>query len=141
MSTQFPNITIKDECAAPLTDNSTHKHIQQNISLGSPRDSKVIQCNLCKKVVKSTRGLKLHQRSCINNLRDDKNKLLDEVSNSNNIAIRATEDNANKISKAPSEEYENIINGAYENMVFWKKNLFRLLSNSANKQSVDEQTT
>ena len=85
--------------------------------------------------------MKLHQRSCINDLRDDKNKLLDEVSNSNNIATRAAEDNANKISKAPSEEYENIINGAYENMVFWKKNLFRLLSDSANKQSVDEQTT
>ena len=32
-----------------------------------------------------------------------KNKLLDEVSESNNKVIRATEGNTNKISKAPSE--------------------------------------
>ena len=74
--------------------------------------SKTIQCNLCKKGVKSTRGLKMHQRSCVNNLRDDKNKLLDEVSESNNIVTRVTEDNTNKISKASSEEYENNINAA-----------------------------
>ena len=103
-------------------------------------DSKAIQCNLYKKVVKSTRDLKLHQRSCINSLHDDKNKLLYEVSNSNNIATRPTEDNTNKASKSPSEEYENIINEPYEHMVFWKKNLFRVPSNSVNKQFVDEQT-
>ena len=97
-STQFSNITIADECTVPLTDNSTREHILQNISLDSPMESKTIQCNLCKKVVKSTRGLKIHQRSCINNLRDDKNKLLDEVSESNNIVTRATEGNTNKIS-------------------------------------------
>ena len=35
-STQFSNITFTDECAVPLTDNSTHEHIQQNLSLESP---------------------------------------------------------------------------------------------------------
>ena len=38
------------------------------------------------------------------------------------------------------EEYENTINEAYEHMVFWKKNLFRLPSNSAGKQFVHELT-
>ena len=61
-------------------------------------EGSTIQCNLCKKVIKSSGGLKIHQRSCINNLRDDKNKLLDEVSKSNNIVTRATEGNTNKIS-------------------------------------------
>ena len=41
-----------------LTDNSTQEHIQQNIWLKSPMESKTIQRNLCKKVIKSTRGLK-----------------------------------------------------------------------------------
>ena len=57
---------------------------------------KTIQCNFYKKVVKSTSGLKIHQRSCIKNLRDDKNKLLDEVSEPKNIVTRATEDNTNQ---------------------------------------------
>ena len=38
------------------------------------------------------------------------------------------------------EEYENTTNEAYEHMVFWKKNLFRLPSNSAGKQFVYELT-
>ena len=80
------------------------------------------------------------ERSFINNLRDDKNKLLDEVSESNNIVIRITEDNTNKIGKAPSKEYENTINEPYEHMVFWKNNLFHLPSNSAAKQFADELT-
>ena len=57
--------------------------------------SETIQCNLCKKIVKSTRRLKIYQRSCKNNLLDDKNKLLDAVSESNNILIRASENNKN----------------------------------------------
>ena len=69
-----------------------------------------------------------------------KNKLLDEVSESNNKVIRATEGNTNKISKAPSEEYENVINEAYRHVVLWKKNLSALSSNSAIKQFVDELT-
>ena len=81
-------------------------------------ESKIIQCNLCKKIVKSTRGLKIQQRSCKNILLDNKNKLLDEVSKSNKIVTRATEDNTNKISKALSEEYENTINEVHEHMVF-----------------------
>ena len=56
-------------------------------------EGRTIQCNLCKKVIKSSRGLKIHQSSCINNLRDDKNKLLGEVSECNNNVTRATEDN------------------------------------------------
>ena len=69
-----------------------------------------------------------------------KNKLLDEVSESNNKVIRATEGNTNKISKAPSEEYENVIIEAYRHVVLWKKNLSSLSSNSAIKQFVDELT-
>lgn len=69
-----------------------------------------------------------------------KNKLLDEVSESNNKVIRATEGNTNKISKASSEEYENVINEAYRHVVLWKKNLSPLSSNSAIKQFVDELT-
>ena len=64
--------------------------------------SETIQCNLCKKIVKSARELKIHQRSCKNNFLDDKNKLLDEVLESNNILSRATEYNTNKISITPS---------------------------------------
>ena len=69
-----------------------------------------------------------------------KNKLLDEVSESNNKVIRATEGNTNKISKAPSEEYENVIIEAYRHVVLWKKNLSPISSNSAIKQFVDELT-
>ena len=39
-STHFWNITITDEYAVPLTDNSTHERIRQNISLESPMESK-----------------------------------------------------------------------------------------------------
>lgn len=100
-------IIITDECPVPSsTDNSTHQHIQQNILLESPMESKAIQCNLCEKIVKSAGGLKIHERSCKSNFLDDKQKLLDEVSEPNNIVTRATEDNTNKISKVPSEEYE-----------------------------------
>ena len=73
-------------------------------------------------------------------MRDDKNKLLDEVSDSNDIVTKATEDNTNKISKATSEEYENTIYEAYRHMIFWKKNIFRLPLNYAGKQIVDELT-
>ena len=111
------------------------------MSLKSLMGSTTIQCNLCKKIVKSTTGLKIHQSSCKNNLLDDKNKVLGEVSGSNNIVTRAAEDNTNKISKAPSEESENTVNEAYKHMVFWKKKLFRLPSNSASKQFVDELTS
>ena len=45
-STQFSNMTITDECSVPLTDNSTHQHIQLNMSLESPMESKTIQCDL-----------------------------------------------------------------------------------------------
>ena len=53
--------------------------------------------------------MKIHQRTCKNNFLDDKNKLLDEVSESNNIVTTATENNMNKISIALFEEYENNI--------------------------------
>ena len=43
--------------------------------------------------LKSTRGLKIHQRSCKNNLVDEKNKLLDEISEPNNIVTKVTENN------------------------------------------------
>ena len=43
-------------------------------------ESETIQCNLCKKIVIPTRGLKINQRICKNKLLDDKNKLLDEAS-------------------------------------------------------------
>ena len=62
-STQTSNITITDECAVPSIVNSTHQHIQRYISLESPMVSGTMQCNLYKNVVKSTRGLKIHQRS------------------------------------------------------------------------------
>ena len=61
--------------------------------------SETTQCNLWKKTVKFTRALNIHQRSCKNNLLNDKNKLLDEVSQSNTIVTGATENNTNKISK------------------------------------------
>ena len=74
---------------------------------------KTMQCNLCKKAVKSTSGLKIHQGSCKKCFLDDKNKFLDTVSESNNIVTRVTEDSTNKISRAPSEWYENTVNEAY----------------------------
>ena len=55
-----------------------------------------MQYNLCKKTVKSTRGLKIHQYSCKNNLLDDKDKLLDAVPESNNVVTRSTKDNTKK---------------------------------------------
>ena len=124
----------------PSPDNSSHQHIQHNILSESTMESEIIQCHLCKKIKNSTRGLKIHQKSCKNNLPDGKNKSLDEVSESNNILIRATEGNTNKISKVPLEEYKKTINETYKHMVFWKKNLFRLPSNSAGKRFVDELT-
>ena len=83
------------------------------------------------KIYKSNLKSKLHQRSCIKNLRDDKNILLDEISESYNIVTKVTEDNTNKSSKIPPEEFENTINEAYDQIVFWKKNLFCLPSNNA----------
>ena len=41
----------------------------------------------------------MHQRSCKNNLLDDKNKLLDEVLDFNNIIIRVIDDNTMKLAK------------------------------------------
>ena len=67
--------------------------------------------------------MKIHQRTCKNNFLDDKNKLLDEVSESNNIVTTATENNMNKISIAPFEEYENTMNMAYKHMVCWRKKI------------------
>ena len=90
------NITITDKCAVPATENSAHQHIQKNISLESPMESGTMQYNLCKKIVKSTRGLKIHQYSCKNNLLDDKDKLLDAVPESNNVVTRSTKDNTKK---------------------------------------------
>ena len=63
-------------------------------------ESGIIQCNLCKKIVKSTRGLKINQKSCKNNVLNDKNKLLDAIAGSNNVVTKANEDNTNKISRA-----------------------------------------
>ena len=81
-----------------------------------------------------------HQSCCENNFLDDINKLLNEVSESNTIVTGASENNTNKISKVPSEGHECAINEAYEHMVFWKKNNFRRLPNSAGKLFVDELT-
>ena len=92
LSTQTSNFTITDESVVPLTVNSTHQHIHQNISLESTMGSEKIQCNLCKKIVKSTKGLKIHQKKCRNNLLDDKDKLVDAVSESHNLVTRAIED-------------------------------------------------
>ena len=61
--------------------------------------SETTQCNLWKKTEKLTRALNIHQRSCKNNLLNDKNRLLDEVSQANTIVTEATENNTNKISK------------------------------------------
>ena len=66
--------------------------------------------------------------------------MLYEVSESNTIVTGASENNTNKISKVPSEGHECAINEAYEHMVFWKKNNFRRLPNSAGKLFVDELT-
>ena len=82
--------------------------------------SKTIQYNSCKNIVKSTRRLKIHQRGSKTNLLDDKNKLLDEVAESNNIVTRTTKKKTNEISKAQSEEYVNTINEVCKHMVFWK---------------------
>ena len=49
---------------------------------------------------------------------DDKNKLLDEVAESNNIVTRATKKKTNEISKAQSEENVNTINEVCKHMVF-----------------------
>ena len=121
-------------------DNSTYHHIHQNISLEFPKENETIQGNLCKKILKPTRGLKIHERSCKNNLLDDKSKLLDEVLESSTIIIGAAENNTNRSSKVSSEGYENVVNETYEQMVFWKKNIFLIPSNSADKQFVDELT-
>ena len=56
-------------------------------------------CEICRRTENTS-------RSCKSNFLDDKQKLQDEVSEPNNIVTRATEDNTNKISKVPSEEYE-----------------------------------
>ena len=64
-------------------------------------------------------------------MRDDKNILLDEISESYNIVTKVTEDSTNKSSKIPRGEFENTINEAYDQIVFWKKSLFCLPSNNA----------
>ena len=87
-STQTSSNSNTNECAVPTPDNSTHESIQLNTSVESRMEIETIQCNLCKKTVKSTRGLKLHQRSC-------KSKLPDEISESNKLEIRSTENNIN----------------------------------------------
>ena len=83
--------------------------------------------------------MKIHQRTCKNNFLDDKNKLLDEVSESNNIITTATENNMNKISIALFEEYENNI---WHTSIWFagKKNIFCLPLNRAGKHFVDELT-
>ena len=59
----------------------------------------------------------MHQRGSKTNLLDDKNKLLDEVAESNNIVTRATKKKTNEISKAQSV---NTINEVCKHMVLWK---------------------
>ena len=59
----------------------------------------------------------MHQRGSKTNLLDDKNKLLDEVAESNNIVTRATKNKAKEISKAQSV---NNINEVCKHMVLWK---------------------
>ena len=71
-------------------------------------ESGIIQCNLCKKIVKSTRGLKINQKSCKNNVLNDKNKLLDAIAGSNNVVTKANEDNTNKISRAHLQSMKTI---------------------------------
>ena len=49
-STQTSNIFITDECAVPSTVNSTHQHIEQNISLESLMENGTIQVIYARKL-------------------------------------------------------------------------------------------
>ena len=67
--------TITDECAVPLTDNSTHERIRQNISLESPMESKnnLVQfmqesCKIYKRIENTSKRIlkRIFKRMCRN---------------------------------------------------------------------------
>ena len=104
-------------------------------------------CRHCERTFRSNRSLNQHLRSCKQNI-GSKYELAKErhecIETSTNTTGSTTTSSAPRKSYTwgnyPSHVFEVNVSTAYEQIVYWKKNLFLLPSGKAGKQYIDETT-
>jgi len=120
--------------------NSNH----ESTSGVEPNNSFV--CEYCSRVLTSKSGRTLHQKKCKMkppDPPDDKTPEAEEMTSKNimdNTSGEKEQDVLFAWGKYTNTSIENSINTIYEQIVFWRKNLFLLPTGSAGKRYIDETT-
>ena len=121
---------------------------QQNQNRNSGQD---VSSNLCQRAFKTNRRLLQHLRFCRKINRENNISSNTAINDSNNIA--ATNDKSDIHNSNGNGDYETYfwtnvrgtvfekdLTDAYENIVHWKRNLFRMPSGAAGKKYIEEVT-
>ena len=104
-------------------------------------------CRHCERTFRSNRSLKQHLRSCKKNIGSEYEPAKERhicIETSTNTTGSTTTSSAPQKSymwgNYPSHVFEANVSTVYEQIVYWKKNLFLLTSRKAGKQYIDETT-
>ena len=101
-------------------------------------EKKASKCQKCQRDFDSERGLKIHLRTCKKQQIQNHTRQPDAT---DPIASTGATDERPKIwGDHTKEDINQISKAMYEEIVFWKKNLFKLPSGAAGKQFIVEMT-
>ena len=147
------NLPLSQELA-PLTQPSS----------GGTVTVEAHECDLCNRKFPKARGLSVHKRSCKKNTDStlgsqvlsgsaENQEMNDAVENLGNQIINDAEGNVGNVpavnigerskkiwGKHSIENLSKIIDAAYEEIVYWRKNIFKLPSGAAGKDFIREMT-
>ena len=120
---------------------------QSPLTLGGDSESgRTATCNFCNKRCKSNAGLKNHQRACTKAQSVASNNAESTSQPSIDDHLTSTQVPSNENEKTPSytwgnynsNEVENTIERIYEEIVYWRRNLFMLPFGKVGKKYIDQ---
>ena len=99
------------------------------------------KCKNCQRDFDTEKGLKIHLRACKKQIQNHTRQPNASVPNANTPIAIAIEVDVVKVWGAHTkDDLDQISKAMYEEIVFWKKNLFKLPSGAAGKQFIVEMT-
>ena len=134
------------DCKGQETQNETVK----NNNSSQKASAQNITCPLCQRTFGTLSGLKRHTKSCVK--KNSAHNVASEVepNSSRNMTIEqptiiSTENRSSQEARTvwgnhSPQDLTQIVNSIYEEIVFWRKNLFKLPSGSAGKRYITEVT-
>ena len=97
-----------------------------------------MKCYICNRVFESNKGLRIHLNTCRKSLSE--NTIIPTKKGKMALNDNTLPEQGRMWGNLSFDDLQQVINATYEEIVFWKKNLFKLPSGSAGKRYIRETT-